>query len=65
MWITPGRLVIVSLMDGSAVRGRVRFGWRPRVLKLVEAEGLTQTGTAPIEGMFLIPARSILTVQVV
>lgn len=59
-----GSVVLLTLTDGAAVRGRVVRSWRWRVMKLVDAEAVTPQGVAPIAGHVFVPHRSVLVGQV-
>lgn len=64
MWLYRGRRVLVTLDDGSAVRGRLGWSWAWGVLRVNEPESLD--GDAPVEipGFVLIPRRRVLIAQV-
>lgn len=55
--------VIVSLTDGTVVRGTVARSWRWHVVRLTAAEVLTAQGSIPSVGDVLIPWRSMHIAQ--
>lgn len=59
MWFRAGCRVTVSLVDGSVLAGVTLWAW-PGRLRLAEVE--VSQGAVP--GVVLVPARSILIVQV-
>jgi hypothetical protein len=67
MYLRRKRTVLVSLEDGSTVRGRVCFSLWWWTVKLADVSFFSAHGepTAPAPGtVVLIPARRILIVQV-
>ena len=60
MWFMPGRKVTVSLTDGSALSGVTKFAW-PGKLRLVDVRTIN---AAEVPGEVYVPARAVLTVQV-
>lgn len=58
-----GSTVLVTITDGTAVRGRVTRSWRWHVVRLLEAYAISPQGQTSIAGSLLIPHRSILVVQ--
>lgn len=64
MRLKLGENARIVLADGTTVEGVVRFSWRFRVLKLVDAVTLTAQGEVKLDGHLLIPARSVLFAQV-
>lgn len=64
MFSLPGRHVLVSLADGSVVRGITRWSWGSLRLREVEiATGEEEPISAP--GLFIVPVTAILMIQVV
>lgn len=63
MRLRRGTNVLVSLTDGTVIRGRVIRSWRWHVIRLTNAEVLTAGGVIPAAGDTLIPWRSILLAQ--
>lgn len=64
MWMFRGRRAVVTLTDGSAVRGRVGWSWRRGWLRLNDVEDLSTDTVQEIPGMVLIPSRAMVIVQV-
>lgn len=64
MRLSLGKIAIVTVADGSVIRGRVVRSWRWRVVRLVEAQVLnTPRGPIPAVGPVLLPHRSIVLAQ--
>lgn len=59
-----GTKVLLTVIDGTAIRGTVTRSWRWRVVKLVDAQSMTPQGPVVIAGSVLLPHRSILVAQV-
>lgn|GEM_PF-1008013 len=55
--------VLVTLIDGTVVRGVVTRAWRWRVIRLVDVDAMTGQGPVPAAGPVLIPHRSVLLAQ--
>lgn len=64
MRLKLGSSARLVLSDGTTVEGVVRFSWRFRVIKLVDAVSMNQHGQVNLDGHLLVPARSVLFVQV-
>lgn len=64
MWVYRGHRAIITLTDGSAVRGRIGWSWVSGLLKLREAESLDGDSPTEIPGVLLIPRARILIAQV-
>ncbi|XBH21603.1 hypothetical protein V5R04_15565 [Jonesiaceae bacterium BS-20] len=60
----PGTKVVLSLIDGKTISGRVVRCWRWRTLRLHKGEAWTPEGKIPALGTMLIPYRSIIMLQV-
>lgn len=65
MWLWWGRTAVVTMADGSAVRGRVRWSWMWGWLLLDQVEDMSGEQPREVPGKILIPIRSIVVVQVV
>ena len=63
MRLKYGSSVRIVLADGTTIVGTVRFSWRFRVVKLTDVLTATRDGDVLADGYLLIPARSILFVQ--
>lgn len=59
-----GTAVVVSLIDGSTLRGVSAFTWRWWVIRLDQPELLTPSGPQRADGHLVIRTSSVLTVQV-
>lgn len=59
-----GTTVLLTVIDGTAIRGVVVWSWRWRVVRLVEAYSMSPQGPSLIAGSVLVPHRSILVAQV-
>jgi hypothetical protein len=64
MRLKLGSSARIVLTDGTTVEGIVRFSWRARVIKLVDVVSATAHGDIKLDGHLLVPARSVLFVQV-
>lgn len=64
MFFLPGRKVIVSLSDGTALTAVTRWCVRSVRLKSVEYPN-PNGGTLEARGRVIIPVHAVLTVQVV
>jgi hypothetical protein len=64
MRLKHGSSVRIALVDGTTVVGTVRFSWRWRTIKLADVLTQTRNGEIAADGYLLIPARSVLFVQV-
>lgn len=58
-----GATVLLTLIDGTAIRGVVVRSWRWRVVRLGEAHNMTPQGPVAAAGSVLVPYRSMLVVQ--
>lgn len=58
----PGRIVIVSTIDGDSVQGVTRWSWS--WLRLRDVRTDPSVGTPDVAGRVIIPATSILSIQV-
>lgn len=65
MWLYRGRRTVVTMADGSAVRGTIAWSWRPGWLRLNEVEDLSGEQAREVPGFVLIPSRSIVVAQVI
>ena len=63
MRLRKGRIVLVTLTDGTVIRGRAAWSWRWHVVRVVDAEAVTSHGDIPTAGDVLIPWRSIVLAQ--
>ncbi len=59
LWIRPGRDATVSLIDGSAIRGKTKLVL-PGKLKLTNVTA----SDVEVPGVVIIPYQNVLTVQV-
>lgn len=64
MFFRPGRKVIVSLTDGTAITAKTKWSIRSLRLRAVEYPH-PSGGTVEAKGDVVIPVHAILTVQVV
>lgn len=64
MRLKTGTSARIVLTDGTTVVGTVRFSWRWRVIKLTDVLTQTRDGEVLADGYLLIPAGSVLFVQV-
>lgn len=64
MRLKLGTSVRVVLTDGTTFVGTVRFSWRIRVIKLTDVTTLSRDGEIRADGYMLVPAKSVLFVQV-
>lgn len=64
MRLKLGSSARIVLNDGTTIEGTVRFSWRFRVIKLVDVVTLSRDGQVKLDGHLLIPAASVLFVQV-
>jgi hypothetical protein len=64
MRLKYGSSARIVLLDGTSLVGTVKFSWRWRTVKLVEVTTHIPGGDVTVDGHLLIPARSILFVQV-
>jgi hypothetical protein len=64
MRLKYGSSVRIVLADGTTVVGTPRFSWRWRTVKLTDVITQTRDGEILADGYLLIPASSILFVQV-
>lgn len=64
MRLKNGSSARIVLSDGTTVIGTVRFSWRFRVIKLTDVVTQTRGGDILADGYLLIPARSVLFVQI-
>lgn len=62
MFFFPGRLVAVSLTDGSVLRGTTR--WSYGMLRLRDVEAMAPGGHTSEAGRVIVQPTSILTIQV-
>jgi hypothetical protein len=60
-----GGRIKVSLIDGSTLSGVLRFSWGWWSYRITDVQVLTQNGPQDVPGMFLLPRRHVLHVQVV
>ncbi len=63
MRLRKGRTVLVSVTDGTVIRGRAAWSWRWHVVRIVNASAVTNQGNVPTAGDVLIPWRSIALAQ--
>lgn len=64
MWVYFGHTLVVTLDDGSTVRGKLGWSWRLGFWRLREPESLDGEVPAPLQGQLLVPVRRVLIVQV-
>lgn len=64
MRLRKGKSVRVALTDGTTFVGTVELSWRWRVIKLTNVTTFTRDGEIQTDGYLLIPASSVLFVQV-
>lgn len=64
MRLTINTSARVVLVDGTTLVGTIRRSWRWRVIKLTQVTTLTRDGEISADGYMLVPARSVLFVQV-
>lgn len=64
MIVYCGRTVIITLDDGSAVRGRLGWPWTRGHLRILAAESLDGDTPQSIPGQLLIPRSRVLIAQV-
>lgn len=63
MRLRKGRTVLVSLTDGTVLRGKSAWSWRWHVVRIANAHAMTSQGPIKTAGDALIPWRSILMAQ--
>lgn len=68
MRLPRGSYVLVTVVDGTVLRGRVERSWRWRVVRLVDAHvvvppTVAADGRVPAAGPVLVPHRSIVLAQ--
>lgn len=63
MRLRRNSFALVTLIDGTVLRGRVVWSWRWRVVRLVGAYAVTRQGKVDAAGPVLIPHRSIVVAQ--
>lgn len=63
MRLRRNSFALVTVADGTVLRGRVVWSWRWRVVRLVDAYAVTAQGPVDAAGPVLIPHRSILLAQ--
>lgn len=63
MRLRHGTTALVTITDGSVLRGRVVRSWRWRVMRLIDAVAFTPQGPIDTAGPVLIPHRSIVLIQ--
>lgn len=63
MRLRHGITALITLTDGTVLRGRVTWSWRWRVIRLVDAAAFTPQGLTDTAGPVLIPHRSVLLAQ--
>lgn len=59
-----GHKVVITLRDGSAVRGKLGFSWAPGFVKVRSPESLDGDEPQEIPGIILIPRTQVLIAQV-
>lgn len=64
MGIKLGAHVVLTLSDGSVLRGTRRWSWPWQPLRLVDVEAFMSTGPTPVQGVVLAPRAHIVMVQV-
>lgn len=64
MWVYTGSRVVVTLADGSAVRGKLGWCWAWGMARLCAAESIDGDEPVAIPGALLIPRGQILIAQV-
>jgi hypothetical protein len=63
MFFWPGRRLLVSLADGSALSGVAAWSWSRKVVRMRGVELLGDSPT-PAEGVVIVPVSKIMIVQV-
>lgn len=63
MRLRRNSLVVLTITDGTILRGRVRWSWRWRVIRLVDVTVWTEHGDVPAAGPVLVPHRSVVLAQ--
>lgn len=63
MRLRRNRTTLVTIIDGTVLRGRATLSWRWRVARLINVHIVTQAGRVPAAGPVLIPYRSIIVAQ--
>lgn len=64
MFFWPGKNLLVSLADGTALSGVARWSWSRKMLRLSGAELLQDDGPTPADGIVFVPVSKIMIVQV-
>ena len=64
MWIYTGRNVLVTLLDGTAVRGKLGWSWALGMLRVRDPESLDGDEPEALPGFLLVPRTQILIAQV-
>jgi hypothetical protein len=64
MFFWPGKHLLVSLSDGSALSGTALWSWSRKSLRLRDAEFLQSQGPTPADGVVVVPVPKIMIVQV-
>lgn len=64
MFIWPGKHLLVSLADGSALTGVAAWSWSRKTLRLKGVELIADGGNTPADGVVLIPVLKVMIVQV-
>lgn len=63
MRIKKGSTVLVTVVDGTVLRGSAAWSWRWRVLRLVDVVTYGPHGPTPVGGAVLLPHRSVVMAQ--
>lgn len=64
MRLKPGSSVLVSLSDGTSIKGNIVRCWHWRTIRLSSAAVRTAQGEISADGYLLVPLRHVLLVQV-
>lgn len=63
MRLRHGITALITITDGTVLRGQVTRSWRWRVIRLIDASAFTPQGAIDTAGPVLIPYRSVLLAQ--
>lgn len=63
MYLRPGSDVMLTMVDGTTLAGKSVFAWRWWLIRLESVVVHTEHGPVAGEGVFVIPRRSVLYLQ--
>jgi hypothetical protein len=64
MLLYTGHKIVINLVDGSAIRGRLGWPWARGCLRILDAETIDDGAVDDVPGVLIVPKARIMLVQV-